>query len=411
MSETVQKGLVTENNTELMMRIAQHVLALILVLIAVLRSFSTGDSSLWVISIGIVLLAWDATWFLADRGMRKWFTPTTWIVGFTILWLFSVVISAEFIWIAFLLWLLAGHQFSLKVGIAYSGLIFAVVVLAPLLHFDALNFASVIGPAIGGLFAFGISRGYLQLLHSAREREELLASLQSAQLEFLLLQDELAVTQRESGAIEERTRIARDLHDTIAQSLTSIRLLAHASTSQVDAAQAIMTLQHIETIAKESLVDVRKILDELVPAELENTQIAIAIQNMLERLRQEFGVQFELHIDSELPKIRADVEVALLRTTQSALANIRLHSRANRIVVELFNRSNQLRLTISDNGVGFDTADWETSPTKESQKFGLRLMRDRLRELGGSLSINSSPETGTSVSVSLPSALSHSNSK
>ncbi|MEG3035865.1 MAG: sensor histidine kinase, partial [Aurantimicrobium sp.] len=305
----------------------------------------------------------------------------------------------------------AGHQFSLKVGIAYSGLIFAVVVLAPLLHFDALNFASVIGPAIGGLFAFGISRGYLQLLHSAREREELLASLQSAQLEFLLLQDELAVTQRESGAIEERTRIARDLHDTIAQSLTSIRLLAHASTSQVDASQAIMTLQHIETIAKESLVDVRKILDELVPAELENTQIVIAIQNMLERLRQEFGVQFELHIDSELPKIRADVEVALLRTTQSALANIRLHSRANRIVVELFNRSNQLRLTISDNGVGFDTADWETSPTKESQKFGLRLMRDRLRELGGSLSINSSPETGTSVSVSLPSALSHSNSK
>lgn len=411
MSETVQKGLVTENNTELMMRIAQHVLALILILIAVLRSFSTGDSSLWVITIGIVLLAWDATWFLVDRGMRKWFTPTTWIVGFTTLWLFSVVISAEFIWIAFLLWLLAGHQFSLKVGIAYSGLIFAVVVLAPLLHFDALNFASVIGPAIGGLFAFGISRGYLQLLHSAREREELLASLQSAQLEFLLLQDELAVTQRESGAIEERTRIARDLHDTIAQSLTSIRLLAHASTSQVDAAQAIMTLQHIETIAKESLVDVRKILDELVPAELENTQIAIAIQNMLERLRQEFGVQFELHIDSELPKIRADVEVALLRTTQSALANIRLHSRANRIIVELFNRSNQIRLTISDNGVGFDTADWETSPTKESQKFGLRLMRDRLRELGGSLSINSSPETGTSVSVSLPSALSHSNSK
>ena len=277
----------------------------------------------------------------------------------------------------------------------------AVVIVAPILHHGTTSYANIFGPLIGGIFAFGISRGYLQLLRDAAERERLVTSLTRAQAETAELQDELALAQRHSGAIAERTRISRDIHDTIAQALSSIRLLAHAGAGRTEDPDAARTLEQVETLAGDSLADVRRIVAALAPAELEDDALAAALQRMLDRIRDETGLQGELHVDDSMPILPTEVEVALLRTAQSALANVRLHARASRVVMSLIDADDTVRLDIIDDGTGFDLPSWEQGGDAASS-YGLRFMRARLRELGGGLDIESAPGEGTAISIHLP---------
>src|SRR5699024_4232274 len=116
----------------------------------------------------------------------------------------SVWISAEFVWVAFVLWLLAGHLLPLWWSILFSAAVFAVVAGAPVMHHGSTTYANVFGPLIRGIFAFGISRGYLELLRDGREREALVLSLSRAQQETRELQDELVLMQRHQGMMAER---------------------------------------------------------------------------------------------------------------------------------------------------------------------------------------------------------------
>ncbi len=318
------------------------------------------------------------------------------------MWIAAVAVSPEFVWMAFLLWLLAGHLLPLRWGLVFSGVVFAVVVVGPIVHHGVTSYANIFGPLIGGIFAFGISRGYVQLLRDAAERERLLDSLTRAQHEMAGLQDELALAQREAGAVAERTRISRDIHDTVAQGLSSIRLLAHAGAARSTDAEAARTLTQLEGLAGDSLADVRRIVAALAPAELDQSGLADALERMLERTQKEAGVRCELHVDESLPTLPTPVEVALLRTAQSALANVRLHAQASRVVVSLIDDDGSVRLDIIDDGVGFDLPRWERDVESGSSSYGLRFIRARLRELGGGLDIESAPGEGTAISVSVP---------
>jgi signal transduction histidine kinase len=216
------------------------------------------------------------------------------------------------------------------------------------------------------------------------------------------LQDELALAQWHSGAIAERTRISRDIHDTVAQALSSIRLLTHAGGSRTTDADASRTFAQVEALAGDSLADVRRIVAALAPAELEDAALASALRRMLDRAHDEAGLAVELHVDDTLPLLRTEVEVALLRTAQSALSNVRLHAGASRVVVTLTDDQDAVRMDISDDGAGFDVAAWERDSGAGSSSYGLRFMRARLRELGGGLDVESTPGEGTAISAHLP---------
>lgn len=384
------------------MEIGRHLIAVLLTVIGVVRAVGDGSSLPAVIISGLAILGWHAVGTLLPSRALPQRLVVGWLVGFAVIWGAAVAVSAEFVWLAFLLWLLAGHLLPLRWGLVFSALVLAVVVVAPILHQNTTTYANVFGPLIGGIFAFGISRGYLQLLRDAAERELLVASLTRAQQEMAELQDELALAQRQSGAIAERTRISRDIHDTVAQSLSSIRLLSHAEASRTDDPSAIRTLSQVETLAGDSLADVRRIVAALVPAELENGALPAALQRMLDRSHEETGVQTDLRVDDSLPLMPTEVEVALLRTAQSALANVRLHARASRVVMSLIDADDSVRLDIIDDGNGFDAAAWEQAARPETSSYGLRFMRARLRELGGGLDIESSPSAGTAISAHLP---------
>lgn len=389
------------------MQVGQHVMTAVLAAVALVRAVSSGTPLVPALLAALALVAWQllGTLLMTPRSDRIGYPPRTWIVGwlfgFALVWLATVWVSAEFVWLAFVLWLLAGHLLSLTWGLLFSAVVLALVIIAPMLHHGTTTYANIFGPLIGGIFAYAISRGYLQLLRDAIEREALLSSLTQAQLEMAELQDELALAQRQSGVVEERTRLSGDIHDTIAQALSSIRLLAHAGAAQSADASAAHTLKQIEGLASDSLGDVRRIIAALAPAELEHGALAAALQRMLDRCEAECGVATTLRVDSSLPTLPTEVEVALLRTAQSALANVRLHARAERVVLSLIEAGDTVRLDIIDDGAGFDLAEWEND-VSAAQSYGLRFMRTRLRQLGGGLEIETAPGEGTALSIYLP---------
>lgn len=382
------------------MEIGQHVMAAVLTVIGVVRAIGDGTPVPAAVVAGLAILVAHATGSVLPLRSRR--LAVGWLIGFAVIWLAAVAVSPEFIWVAFLLWLLAGHLLPVPWGLLFSALVLAVVIVAPILHHGVTSYANVFGPVIGGVFAYGVSRGYLQLLRDASERERLVESLTRAQHEMADLQDELALAQRESGAVAERTRISRDIHDTVAQALSSIRLLAHAGADRTTDADAARALSQVEALAGDSLADVRRIVAALAPAELEDGVLAAALRRMLDRAHDEAGLQAELHVDESLPVLPTEVEVALLRTAQSALANVRLHAAASRVVMSLIDDERSVRLDIIDDGAGFDVAAWEADAGSRSSSYGLRFMRARLRELGGGLDIESAPGEGTAISVQLP---------
>ncbi len=352
------------------MTIGQHLMAVVLTAIGVIRAIGDGVGMPAAIISGIAILAWHTAGTILPSKTRSRSVAVWWLLGFAAIWIAAVAVSAEFVWLAFLLWLLAGHLLPLRWGLLFSGFVLAVVIVAPILHHGTTSYANIFGPLIGGIFAFGISRGYLQLLRDAAERERLVASLTRLQAETAELQDELALAQRHSGAIAERARISR-------------------------------TLAQVETRAGDSLADVRRIVAALAPVELDDDALASALQRMLDRVRDETGLQGELHVDDSMPILPTEVEVALLRTAQSALANVRLHARASRVIMSLIDANDTVRLDIIDDGTGFDQPAWEQDADAGSS-YGLRFMRARLRELGGGLDLESTPGEGTALSIHLP---------
>ncbi|GAA2042024.1 sensor histidine kinase [Yaniella flava] len=386
------------------MSIGQHVIAVVLTIIGMARGIDTTDAPIWlVIGVGVVYLAWHTAGIWIPKRTDSITPMRWWLIGLAVLWAGAVATTAEYIWLAFLLWLLAGHLLPGRGAVVFSVLVYALTAAAPLLHHGTTSYPNLIGPLIGGVFALGISRGYLELLRESDARQQLVEHLTRAQDETARLQDELALAQRHSGALAERTRISRDIHDTVAQGLSSIRLIAHAEQGRIADASTTKTLAHLESVATDALADVRRIIAALAPAELDDDGLATALQGMLERLSTTTGIRTELRADSALPALSPDAEVALLRAAQSALGNIREHSQATLAVMNLIDASDAIRLDIVDDGIGFDPASLDAGTERSAtNSYGLRFMRTRLRELGGGLDIETAPGDGTRLSAYLP---------
>ncbi|WP_127473584.1 sensor histidine kinase [Microbacterium sulfonylureivorans] len=384
-------------------RIGQSVITVVLVVVGAIRATADGTPLPWAIAVSVIFAGWYFGGLIlsersSDRRLASW-----WLVGLTLIWFGAVAVSPEFVWLAFPLWLLAGFVLRMRWAILLSVVVFAVVVAAPILHTGETTYADVIGPLVGGVFALGISRGYLELVRDGEERRRLIASLVEAQDEMAALQDELARTQRESGASAERARLSRDIHDTVAQNVSSVGMIARAALESDSDEERTRSLEQIGALSAEGLGDIRRIVNALMPLELEGSPLADAIGRMLDRLAADTGIGTELHADDSIPSLPTLAEVALLRTAQSALANVRAHAAANRVVVNLVDAEDAVRLDIVDDGVGFDAARWDSPASRaDDSGYGLIAMRARLRELGGGLEVESAPGDGTALSAFVP---------
>jgi signal transduction histidine kinase len=217
------------------------------------------------------------------------------------------------------------------------------------------------------------------------ERARLLDELTAAQ-------DELAAAHRDAGVTGERERLARELHDTIAQSLAGVVLLAQRSRREL-AAGALRdeSLELLESAARDALTETRTLVAGSAPVEL-GGGLGGALEILAERFRRESGVSISVSVALDAPLDR-DAEVALLRCAQEGLANARKHAGASTVSVSLHEEQGVAVLRISDDGSGLD-------PAAVPDGFGLSGLRARLALVGGTLSVTG--DGGTTVTARLP---------
>ncbi len=235
-----------------------------------------------------------------------------------------------------------------------------------------------------GLFIDGIVR-------ESRARKELLEQLQATQ-------GELAALEREAGAVAERERLARDIHDTLAQGFTSIVMLSQAgeaAASDGDGAQAVVRLRQIEETAREGLAEARALVGAMTPPALEGDRLPDALSRLVDRFARDTGVAADFTVDGEPGQLSATSDIVALRATQEALANVRKHAGATRVQVRLTYDEDGATVSVSDDGAGFD-------PAAPRAGYGLDGLAQRVESVGGLSSVESSPGTGTRVRVRVP---------
>ncbi|RFA08257.1 hypothetical protein B7R54_02715 [Subtercola boreus] len=244
--------------------------------------------------------------------------------------------------------------------------------------------------AISLVFSLALGIWFSFALHQGQENTRLLEALRSTQAE-------LAIRNRDSGIVSERERLAGEIHDTIAQSLTGLVMVAERTrTALVDDQPAVRAdLQLIEDIAREALVETRALVAASAPVDVDGGLLP-ALERVIERFSRETGVRIVCDTAGYLPEPN-DIEVVLLRSAQEALANVRKHSGATGVAVRLATGAGSVCLTVSDNGSGI-VADQPVGAG-----FGLAGMQQRLSLLGGTLAIGTAPSGGAELTVTLPS--------
>jgi signal transduction histidine kinase len=202
-----------------------------------------------------------------------------------------------------------------------------------------------------------------------------------------------------SAAIAERSRLARELHDSVTQSLYSVNLYAEAAARLLlagDNTTAASHLRELRDTAQEALREMRLLIFELRAPALEKSGLAAAIQARLDAVEGRGGVQAELQVEGE-ESLPFAIQEELYHAVQEALNNALRHAKAQRVQVRLQFQDAATRVEICDDGLGFDP-----TVAGEGGGFGLRGMRERAQRIGGSLQIESAPGKGTKVSILVP---------
>jgi signal transduction histidine kinase len=239
---------------------------------------------------------------------------------------------------------------------------------------------------------FGIWIG--KVVNQSQQRAELITELESTR-------DELAEAHHTAGVMAERERMAREIHDTLAQGMTSIEMLAQAAQVELQrdgAGPAATKLVVIEDTARENLAEARALVAAFTPVALSGATLTEVLRRQAERFSAETGVDVRLALDlpdEEVAALPQGQQVVLLRVAQESLANVRKHAGATQVRITLGMSAVGVGIEIRDDGLGFE-------PEAPATGFGLAAMRGRVEESGGSVQIDSTPGQGTRVQVLIP---------
>ena len=244
-------------------------------------------------------------------------------------------------------------------------------------------------------------RAAAELAEANQRREEIAA-------ENIGLQTQLLTQAREAGVLAERQRLAREIHDTLAQGLTGIVTQLEAAQRTGDPAEHQRRIANAKQLARDGLAEARRSVQALRPQALDGARLPDALAAEVARWSATSGVGAEVTTTGESRPLHPEVEVALLRVAQEALANVGKHAGASHAGVTLSYMEDVVTLDIRDDGAGFDAARPAAGAadgaagTGRTGGFGLTTMRQRVERLAGQLEIESEPGWGTAVSATVP---------
>jgi signal transduction histidine kinase len=274
----------------------------------------------------------------------------------------------------------------------YAGLLTSVLSVITFEYFFNPSLFTVLFTHPQNLFAefafltVGIVTSYLAWLQrrnveQARSRERELRALYTQAQEL--------------AALQERQRLARELHDSVSQALYGISLGAHTvrkALEESEPEEAIEPIEYVIVLAEAGIAEMRALIFELRPESLEAEGLVAALTRQVAVLRARYKLSVEADLGDE-PELPLEIKEVLYRIAQEALHNIVKHARATAVVLRLTNQKDEMILEVHDNGRGFD-------PTGSFPgHLGLASMRERVAKVGGTLSIESAPGQGTDMCV------------
>ncbi|MDH2429367.1 sensor histidine kinase [Sphaerisporangium sp. TRM90804] len=417
------QGAAWERPPLLLVTVVPYTLLAGLAVFQVITEQSAGDGSL-AVDLGLCGLA--AGWMLGMFTLRPawWERPLIMAVFFTGLVAITAVLVARTP--VFGLFTPAPYIYAFTVvrwpwrllGVA------AVAVVAGAAQASSVPKTTALGLTISALIVIVnivmmcVTAWFLQIAEQEREqRVQAFAELSRTNrlLEATLAENaglhaQLLAQAREAGVLDERQRMAREIHDTLAQGLTGIITQLQAAEQMHDVpAQWRRPFEAVKGLARESLAEARRSVDALRPEPLETARLGEALTDVADRWSKLHGLPVQVTTTGTARPMAPEAEFALLRTAQEALANVAKHARATRIGVTLSYLEHEVALDVRDDGRGFDLAGLEAEGAGDGASrpasrggFGLTIMRQRVEGLSGSLRIESEPGAGTGISACIP---------
>ena len=344
----------------------------------------------WQLNLGFAAVAvYLAFWFAVGARVTDGSHAATVVVVVTILFTAAVTLAAPLgAFVQAIAYPLIWTRLESTRRAIVGSVVLALAVGVALYVSAGAGTSALINAAVSGglsiVFAIAFGLWISRIEGRSVERQRLIDELQATQHQVALLSQDAGVT-------SERERLAREIHDTIAQDLTGLVLLAQNASRQLatgDTAATAAQLAVLEEGARTALAETRALVASSATPGLDSGGIAAALDRLAQRYSREtsLSVTVDAAAETELPR---DLEVVLLRCAQEGLANVRKHSGASAARIQLDGTT----LTVTDDGHGFD-------PAAETHGFGLSGMRERLALVGGELAIESSP-AGTTLKVTL----------
>lgn len=339
---------------------------------------------------GAVLLAGVVIGWALGRPHRREAEVTS-VVIVVGLWAAVTLAAPSFAWVAVPLSFIVLRSLPLVPGGVTVLAMACVVVTAGWRLTERFDPTLVVGPL--GLAGIAVA-AYHALQREAEHRQSLLDDLTRAQ-------ERLAAEQRTVGALRERTRLAREIHDSVGQGLSSIVLLLDAARRgwETDPERARENVTMAEGSARHELLEVRRVIGDLAPPDIHTAEDLVrAIEASLRRDTPP-EIDVELRVEGDAASIRPEAVNLVLATVRGAIANSVEHAQASRIVVTMAFHPGRFTLDVHDDGRGFDI---EAPLAPGDRGRGLAGMRSRAEEVGGTISVESTPGEGTIVSLHLP---------
>ncbi|WP_431983294.1 sensor histidine kinase [Streptomyces qinglanensis] len=354
-----------------------------------------------VVAVALLLAAAYAAGPLLPAVGRSRRAAAGWLAALGAVWLGLLALSPDGVWVAFPLYFLQLHLLPRRGGLAAVTATTAAAVGAFAAHQGAFTVATALGPALGAAVAVAVVRGYQALYRESEQRRRLIEELTATRAD-------LATAQHAAGVLEERERLAREIHDTLAQGLSSIQLLLRAAERALpgrpQAAGAYVG--QARRAAVDNLAEARRFVAALAPPALEGGTLAGALERLCATVSARHPLSVGFHLTGRPVLLPASHEAALLRVVQSALSNTVSHAGATRAEVTLSYLGEHVAVDVVDDGSGFDP-DGLPASAPDTGGFGLPAMRARTDALGGSLIVESAPGSGAALAAQLPVPAAH----
>ncbi|HEY4753171.1 MAG TPA: sensor histidine kinase [Candidatus Limnocylindrales bacterium] len=383
---------------------AWHILSIVTIVGSLLVAFGSGTirpgmETLAVLLSGLLLAGY---WAMFIRP-RPWQWPSrfevAYIVGVSVDFAVLLQISPYFAYLQFSLFpqfffLLNRNRRALVVGAIGVASALVLSSLAQTAWELDLAMPQVASNVLQVAFVLAMSLWIGAIAKQSVDRQHLIVELERTRAD-------LAAAEREAGVLEERARLAREIHDTLAQGFASVVTHLQAAEASLPAG-AERTGAHIaqaESVARESLAEARALAWALRPAAIADAGLVGAIERAVTAAFPTGTVTAALTVTGTVRPLHPTVEVTLLRTVQEALTNVRRHAGASRVDVTLTYFDDAVSIDVVDDGRGFESGTPSTAPMGG---LGLVGMRERAEAVGGTFSLETAPGEGTTVAVNIP---------